>query len=138
VQPVKRGLLELSIDARKRGTKVVGYDAPAKGNTLLNYCGIPSDFLDFTFDRNPYIQGKFAPGDSHHGYAPRPTAGGASDYVFILPWNLKDEIVEALAPVRGCGDKFIVPVPCMECSTDRVSIKCNVYSNPDPRCTVRC
>ena len=111
VRAVKRGLLEFLIDARKQGKKVVGYGAPGKGNTLLNYCGIRSDFLDFTVDRNPYKQGKFTPGTHIPILPPERLLEARPDYVLILPWNLKEEIMEALAPIRAWGGKFVVPIP---------------------------
>lgn len=114
VRAVKRGLLEFLIDARKRGKKVVGYGAPGKGNTLLNYCGIRSDFLDFTVDRNPYKQGKFTPGTHIPILQPERLLEARPDYVLILPWNLKEEIMEALAPIRAWGGKFVVPIPGLQ------------------------
>ena len=111
VRDVKRGLLEFLIDARKRGKKVVGYGAPGKGNTLLNYCGIRNDFLDFTVDRNPYKQGKFTPGTHIPILQPERLLEARPDYVLILPWNLKDEIMQSLGAIRAWGGKFVVPIP---------------------------
>ena len=90
---------------------MVGYGAPGKGNTLLNYCGIRGDFLDFTVDRNPRKQGRFLPGTHVPIGAPEDVDRARPDYVFILPWNLKDEIMQQLAHVRDWGGKFIVPIP---------------------------
>jgi SAM-dependent methyltransferase len=111
VREAKRRLLELLIGLKRAGKSIAGYGAPGKGNTLLNYCGIRGDFLDFTVDQNPYKQGKFTPG-THIPIAPPARLDEARpDYVFVLPWNLKDEIIAQLAHVRGWGGAFIVPVP---------------------------
>ena len=111
VAKTKRKLLELLIDVRASGKTVVGYGAPGKGNTLLNYCGIRGDFLDFTVDRNPRKQGRFLPGTHVRIGAPEDVDRARPDYIFILPWNLKDEIMQQLAHVREWGAKFIVPIP---------------------------
>jgi hypothetical protein len=111
VRETKRRLLEFLIDARRAGLTVAGYGAPGKGNTLLNYCGIRTDLLDYTVDRNPYKQGKFLPGTHIEIFAPEKIAQTQPDYVLILPWNLKDEIIEQLAYVRAWGGKFVVPIP---------------------------
>jgi hypothetical protein len=111
VKATKRKLLTFLIDAKQRGKKVVGYGAPGKGNTLLNYCGIRTDFLDFTVDANPYKQGKFTPGTRIPILAPERLREARPDYVLILPWNLKDEISAQLAYVRDWGGKFVVPIP---------------------------
>ncbi len=111
VRATKRKLLELLISAKRDGKRIVGYGAPGKGNTLLNYCGIRSDFLDFTVDRNPYKQGKFLPGTHIPIYAPERLDEARPDYIVILPWNFKDEIMAQLAHARSWGAKFIVPIP---------------------------
>jgi len=111
VKETKRKLLEFLIAARRAGKSVAGYGAPGKGNTLLNYCGIRTDFLDYTVDRNPYKQGKFLPGTHIPIYAPDRIAQTRPDYVLILPWNLKDEIVQQLAYIRQWGGRFVVPIP---------------------------
>jgi hypothetical protein len=111
VRATKRKLLSFLIDARQRGKKVVGYGAPGKGNTLLNYCGIRTDFLDFTVDANPYKQGKFTPGTRIPILAPAKIREAQPDYVLILPWNLKDEISAQAAYVRDWGGRFVVPIP---------------------------
>jgi hypothetical protein len=111
VRETKRKLLDLLIDAKRAGKRVVGYGAPGKGNTLLNYCGIRADFLDFTVDRNPYKQGKFLPGTHIPILAPEKIDEVKPDYILILPWNFKDEIMKQLAHARGWGAKFIVPIP---------------------------
>jgi hypothetical protein len=107
----KRKLLEYLIDAKRAGKTVVGYGAPGKGNTLLNYCGIRTDFLDFTVDRNPYKQGRFLPGTHIPIHAPERIAEVKPDVILILPWNFKDEIIEQLAYTRAWGAEFVVPIP---------------------------
>jgi 2-polyprenyl-3-methyl-5-hydroxy-6-metoxy-1,4-benzoquinol methylase len=111
VEETKRKLLEFLIVAKRSGKRIVGYGAPGKGNTLLNYCGIRTDFLDFTVDRSPYKQGKFLPGTHIPIRHPDELAAARPDYVFILPWNIKDEIIKQLSFVREWGGKFIVPIP---------------------------
>jgi SAM-dependent methyltransferase len=111
VRVTKRKLLGFLIDAKARGRRVVGYGAPGKGNTLLNYCGIRTDFLDFTVDANPYKQGKFTPGTHIPIFAPDRIREARPDYVLILPWNLKEEITQAAAYVREWGGQFVVPIP---------------------------
>jgi len=114
VMATKRDILRFLIEAKAAGKKVVGYGAPGKGNTLLNYCGIRTDFLDFTVDRNPYKQGKYTPGTHIPILAPEAIQEAKPDYLFILPWNLKDEIVSSLSPVREWGCRFVVPIPKIE------------------------
>ena len=111
VKATKRRLLDFLITAKRQGRTVAGYGAPGKGNTLLNYCGIRTDFLDYTVDRNPYKHGKFLPGTHIPIYAPGKLAEDKPDYVLILPWNLKDEIIKQLSYVRRWGGKFVVPIP---------------------------
>jgi hypothetical protein len=111
VEETKRGILELLIRLKGQGATIAGYGAPGKGNTLLNYCGIRSDFIDFTVDRNPYKQGKFLPGTHIPIYGPEEIERRRPDYVFILPWNVKDEIVAQLSHIREWGGQFIVPIP---------------------------
>ena len=111
VHETKRRLLEFLIGTRRRGKRIAGYGAPGKGNTLLNYCGIRTDFIDYTVDRNPYKHGKFLPGTHIPIFPPEKIAETRPDYVFILPWNLKDEIMEQLAYIRGWGGQFVVPIP---------------------------
>jgi len=91
----------------------VGYGAPGKGNTLLNYCGIRTDFLDYTVDRNPYKQGKFTPGTRIAILDPEMIRKTRPDYIFVLPWNLADEIMSQLAYVREWGAKFVLPIPVL-------------------------
>jgi C-methyltransferase C-terminal domain len=111
VKATKRNLLEFLIQARRAGSKVVGYGAPGKGNTLLNYCGIRTDFLDFTVDRNPYKQGKFLPGTHIPIFPVEKIDEARPDYLLILPWNFKDEIIRQMARIRTWGGKFVVPIP---------------------------
>jgi len=114
VRRTKRRLLEFLVDAKNRGKKIVGYGAPGKGNTLLNYCGIRTDSLDFTVDRNPYKQSKYTPGTHIPILAPERLMEAKPDYVLILPWNLKDEITQQLAAIRAWGGKFVVPIPTVQ------------------------
>ncbi len=111
VHETKRRLLEFLIAAKRRGKRIAGYGAPGKGNTLLNYCGIGRDFLDYTVDRNPYKQGKFLPGTHVPIHPPEALWETRPDYVLILPWNLKDEIMEQVADIRSWGGQFLVPIP---------------------------
>ena len=111
VHATKRRLLSLLIGAKAAGKRIVGYGAPGKGNTLLNYCGIRTDFIEFTVDKNPHKQGKFLPGTHIPIRAPEKLDEAKPDYIFILPWNFKDEILAQLAHARGWGAKFIVPIP---------------------------
>ncbi len=107
----KRTLLDFLIRARRDGRRIAGYGAPGKGNTLLNYCGIRTDFLEYTVDRNPYKQGRFLPGTHVPIYHPDRIAETRPDYVLILPWNLREEIMNQLAYIREWGGKFVVPIP---------------------------
>ena len=111
VQETKLQLLEFLISVKRAGKRVVGYGAPAKGNTLLNYCGIRSDFLEFTVDRSPHKQNTFLPGTHIPVHAPERIDEVKPDYVLILPWNIKDEIVKQMAHIRSWGGKFVVPIP---------------------------
>ncbi len=111
VHETKRGLLEFLIGARRRGKRIAGYGAPGKGNTLLNYCGIRTDFVEYTVDRNPYKHGRFLPGTHIPIYPPEKIRETRPDYVLILPWNLKDEIMEQVSYIRSWGGQFVVPIP---------------------------
>ncbi len=111
VRETKRKLLEFLIAARREGKEVAGYGAPGKGNTLLNYCGIRTDFLNYTVDRNPYKQGKFLPGTHIPIFSPDKIRETKPDYLFILPWNFKEEIMEQNAYIREWGGKFVIPIP---------------------------
>jgi hypothetical protein len=111
VKRAKRSILSFFIDAKERGLNVAGYGAPAKGNTLLNYCGIGTDFIDYTVDRNPHKQGHFLPGSGIPIMAPAEVERTRPDYLFILPWNLRDEIVDQMQVIREWGGKFVVHSP---------------------------
>jgi hypothetical protein len=111
VKETKRKLLAFLIDAKRAGARVVGYGAPGKGNTLLNYCGIRTDFLEYTVDRSPHKQGKFLPGTHIPIHAPDRIEQQPPDYVLILPWNLRDEIARQLAGLRQRGSRLVVPIP---------------------------
>jgi SAM-dependent methyltransferase len=111
VHETKRRLLEVLIGAKRKGKRIAGYGAPGKGNTLLNYCGIRTDLLDYTVDRNPYKQGRFLPGTHIPIHPPEKIRETRPDAVLILPWNLKDEIMDQLAYIREWGGEFVVPIP---------------------------
>ena len=111
VRNTKWRLLELLTAIKREGKRIAGYGAPGKGNTLLNYCGIRGDFIDFTVDRNPYKHGRFTPGTHIPIFPPDKLEVEKPDYIFILPWNLKDEILNQLSHARSWGAQFIVPIP---------------------------
>ena len=114
VKETKRGVLNFLIDAKRRGKTVVGYGAPGKGTTLLNYCGVRTDFIDYTVDRNPYKQGKFLPGIRIPICHPRRIAETKPDYLFVLPWNFKDEIIAQMRGIRDWGGRFVIPIPSVQ------------------------
>src|SRR5688572_29301389 len=114
VSATKRDLLDFLIAAKRAAKHIAGYGAPGKGNTLLNYCGIRTDFLDFTVDANPYKQGNYTPGTRIPILAPDAIFEARPDYVLILPWNLRDEISAQIAGIRDWGAKFVVPIPHVE------------------------
>jgi SAM-dependent methyltransferase len=107
----KSKVLSFLIAARREGKRVAAYGAAAKGNTLLNYCGVRTDFIEYVVDRSPEKQGKYLPGtripirDPEHVRSTRP------DYLFILPWNIKDEVIEQMSYIRSWGGRFVVPIP---------------------------
>lgn len=111
VKETKRKLLEFLIQAKRDGKRIAAYGAAAKGNTLLNYCAIRTDFLDYTVDRSPYKQGRFLPGTHIPVYPPDQIRKTRPDYLLILPWNLKDEIIQQNAYIRDWGGRFVVPIP---------------------------
>ena len=119
VKRTKRKLLSFLISAKNAGKNICGYGAPGKGNTLLNYCGIGTDFLDFTVDRNPYKHGRFTPGMHIPIYPVEAIAEAKPDYILILPWNLKTRDHPADALRQGWGGKFIVPIPEFRSSIQR-------------------
>ena len=114
VAETKWRLLEYLIEARRGGAKIAAYGAPAKGNTLLNYCGIRTDLVDFTVDRNPYKQGMFLPGTRIPISAPEALDDARPDLILILPWNLRAEIGAQIAYTREWGARFVVPIPEVE------------------------
>jgi C-methyltransferase C-terminal domain/Putative zinc binding domain/Methyltransferase domain len=114
VRETKRLLLTFLIDAKRAGKSIAGYGAPGKGNTLLNYCGIRADFLDYTVDKNPHKQGKFLPGTHIPIYHPDRIAETKPDYVLILPWNLRTEIMQQMAAIRQWHGRFVVPIPAVK------------------------
>ncbi|WP_309738608.1 MULTISPECIES: class I SAM-dependent methyltransferase [unclassified Chamaesiphon] len=114
VESIKRQLLAFLIQAKTEGKSIVGYGAPAKGNTLLNYCGVRTDFIDYTVDRSPHKQGLFLPGTHIPICHPDRIAETKPDYLLILPWNLRSEIIAQMACIRGWGGKFVVPIPQLE------------------------
>jgi SAM-dependent methyltransferase len=114
VEETKWSLLEFLIATRREGKRIAGYGAPGKGNTLLNYCGIRTDLLDYTVDRNPYKQGQFLPGTHIPILHPEVLEQDRPDYILILPWNLKEEIVAQLSYAREWGARFVVPIPRVE------------------------
>jgi 2-polyprenyl-3-methyl-5-hydroxy-6-metoxy-1,4-benzoquinol methylase len=111
VKETKRKLLDFLLEARNAGKTVAGYGAPAKGNTLLNYCGVRTDLVDFTVDRSPHKQGRFLPGTRIPIYGPEMIAEKKPDYLLILPWNLRDEVMEQMQEIKSWGGQFVVPIP---------------------------
>ena len=111
VEATKRTLLSFLISAKQEGKRIVGYGAPAKGNTLLNYCGVRTDFIDYTVDRSPYKQGCFLPGVHIPIYEPERVRHTRPDYLLILPWNIREEVIQQMSHIRDWGGKFVVPIP---------------------------
>jgi len=111
VKQVKRNLLKGLIEIKETGKVIAAYGAPAKGNTLLNYLGIGTDFIEYTVDRNPHKQGCFLPGSRIPVYSPEIITQTKPDYLLILPWNLKDEIMEQMAMISNWGGRFVIPIP---------------------------
>ncbi|MDI3464292.1 MAG: SAM-dependent methyltransferase [Nitrospira sp.] len=111
VEETKRKLLSFLISAKQEGKHVVGYGAPAKGNTLLNYCGVRTDLIDYTVDRSPHKQGHFLPGVHIPIYGPERVRETRPDYLLILPWNLREEVMQQMSYIREWGGKFVVPIP---------------------------
>jgi SAM-dependent methyltransferase len=111
VKETKRKILSFLINAKRERHSIAGYGAPGKGNTLLNFCGIRSDLIEYTVDRNTYKQGKYLPGTHIPIFSPEKIRETKPDYVFILPWNFKDEIIQQMSYIREWGGKFVVPIP---------------------------
>ena len=111
VKVIKRETLKFLIEVKEEGKSISGYGAPAKGNTLLNYCGISTDFIDYTVDKNPNKQGKYLPGSHIPIAAPEKISETKPDYVVILPWNIREEIMEQMAYIRKWGGKFVIFIP---------------------------
>jgi len=111
VKETKREILDFLIEAKRAGRRICGYGAPAKGNTLLNYCGVGTDFIDFTVDRNPVKQGTLLPGSRIPVLAPEALLDAKPDLLLILPWNLRDEIIAQVPQMRSWGGRFVVPIP---------------------------
>ena len=111
VRATKRKFLQFLVEAKDSGKSIAAYGAPAKGNTLLNYCGVRTDFVDYAVDRSPQKQGMFLPGTHIPIYEPERIFKTKPDYVLILPWNLQEEIVQQMGGIRAWGGKFIVPIP---------------------------
>ena len=111
VQATKRKLLQFLIEAKEQGKRVAGYGAPGKGNTLLNYCGIREDFLEFVVDRNPYKHGKYLPGTRIPIFPVEHLLASKPDYVLILPWNIQNEIMAQMSSIREWNGRFVIPIP---------------------------
>jgi SAM-dependent methyltransferase len=111
LKEAKRNILEFMIGLKKEGKTIAGYGAPAKGNTLLNYCGIRTDFIDFTVDRSPHKQGHYLPGTRIPIFHPEKIRESRPDYLIILPWNLKEEIMGQMAYIKDWGGRFVVLIP---------------------------
>lgn len=114
VKETKREILDFLIRAKREGKSIAGYGAPAKGNTLLNYCGIRSDFIDYTVDVSPYKQGQYLPGTRIPIHPLEKIKETKPEYVLILPWNLRDEVMSQHAYIREWGGRFIIPIPTVE------------------------
>ena len=111
VKDTKRKLMDFLMAAKKNKKTIAGYGAPAKGNTLLNYCGVCTDLIDYTVDRSPHKQGRLLPGTRIPIFNPERIRETRPDYVLILPWNLKEEIMEQMSYIRQWGGQFVVPIP---------------------------
>lgn len=114
VKETKRKILDFLIKAKREQKSIVGYGAPAKGNTLLNYCGVRTDFIEYTLDRSPHKQGQYLPGTHIPIYHPDKVKETKPDYLVILPWNLKEEIMGQMSYIRDWGGKFVTLIPTPE------------------------
>jgi hypothetical protein len=108
---IKRKLVDFLISAKQEAKTVVGYGAPAKGNTLLNFCGVDTTLIDYTVDLNPHKQGRYLPGTHIPIFEPERISVTKPDYILILPWNLQAEIIKQLSFARAWGAQFVVPIP---------------------------
>jgi len=113
VRETKRALLDFLIAAKREGRRIAAYGAAAKGNTLLNYCGVGTDFIDYVVDKNPVKQGRLLPGTRIPVRAPEAVFETRPDYLLILPWNIKDEVTQQMAGIREWGGRFVVPIPAV-------------------------
>jgi hypothetical protein len=132
VDQLRRDLLDLLRGLKAVGKSIAAYGAPAKGNTLFNYCGIGRDLIDFTVDRSPYKQGHLLPGSLIPILAPEELLRRRPDYAVILPWNLADEIMDQQRAYAQHGGRFILPVPRPRILTDSTSIRENTLSHDAP------
>lgn len=114
VKEVKRAVLDFLINAKRNGSSIVGYGAAAKGNTLFNYCGIGTDFIDYVVDRNPHKQGQYLPGTQIPIFAPEKIFETQPEYVIIVPWNLQDEIMKQMSAIQSWGGRFVTFIPGVE------------------------
>jgi hypothetical protein len=114
VMGIKRDLLTFLLTAREQGKMAVGYGAPGKGNTLLNHCGIRSDLMAYTVDRSPHKQGMFLPGTHIPIHHPDRIAADRPDYIVVLPWNLRTELIAQLGYVREWGGRLVFPIPSLD------------------------
>jgi SAM-dependent methyltransferase len=114
VRETKRTLLSFLIAAKRENRRIAAYGAAAKGNTLLNYCGVGTDFVDYVVDKNPVKQGRLLPGSRIPVLAPEAVFETRPDYLLILPWNIKDEVMQQMAEVRKWGCRFVIPIPSVE------------------------
>jgi C-methyltransferase C-terminal domain len=112
-ESTRQVLLRFLLQCRAQGKRVVGYGAPGKGNTLLNYCGIRSDLLEYTVDRNPYKHGRFTPGTRIPIYEPERIAKDRPDVVLALPWNLETELTQQLGHIKRWGGELVFPLPTL-------------------------
>ena len=111
VRQTKLELLDFLVTAARQGKKVAGYGAPGKSATLLHYCGIGKDLIEYTVDRSLYKQGRYLPGSRIPIYHPDRISETKPDYIVILPWNLKDEIMKQMSYIREWGGRFVIPIP---------------------------
>ena len=121
VKEAKRKILKFLISLKQDGMSIVAYGAPAKANTLLNYCGIGIDFIDYTVDISPYKQGLLLPGTRIPIFEPERIKKTKPNYILILPWNIKDEIIDQMSYIRDWGGKFIILIPEIEV------LDCEIY-----------